>query len=75
MTWDQASGVVVTRPLVRVRLIACPASAPEQRDEMTETGRFLSQLIWDELPGELQVNCSLIYTWDEWWEDDQDSWS
>ena len=40
LAWDQASGVVVTRPLARVRMPACPASAPEQRDEMTEPGRF-----------------------------------
>ena len=40
VAWDQASIVVVTRPLVRVRMLACPASAPEQRDEMTEPGCF-----------------------------------
>ena len=40
LAWDQASGVVVTRPLARARMPACPASAPEQRDKMTERGRL-----------------------------------
>ena len=37
---DQVSGVVATRPLVRVRIPSCPVSAPEHRDELTGPGRL-----------------------------------
>ena len=40
VAWDQASGVAVTRPLVRVRMSACPAYTPGEGVEMTEPGRL-----------------------------------
>ena len=41
VTWDQASGVVVTCPLVRMEMPAFPAYVPEQGDEMTASGRLI----------------------------------
>ena len=40
VAWDQASGVAVACPLVRMRMPDFPAYAPEQGDEMTAPGRL-----------------------------------
>ena len=72
VAWDQASGVAVARPLVRMRMPAFPDYAPEQGVGMTETGRlFVSVNPWP-APRGGRVDCSSPNFGGEEWEDNWD---